>query len=75
MLYQRRNINIQEICATPVTQPNTQRQAMSADAHDPVGLYFGTTSGKLRLSRDEGRKWSCMAKHLPEIYAVDVAEL
>jgi photosystem II stability/assembly factor-like uncharacterized protein len=52
-----------------------KRQAMTADASDPVGLYFGTTSGELWMSRDEGRKWACMARHLPEIYAVDAAEL
>ena len=52
-----------------------KRQAMAADASDPVGLYFGTTSGELWMSRDEGRKWSCIARHLPEIYAVDTAEL
>ncbi|MBI3375202.1 MAG: glycosyl hydrolase [Betaproteobacteria bacterium] len=51
-----------------------KRQAMTADAQDPVGLYFGTTSGELWMSRDEGRKWSCMARHLPEIYAVEAAE-
>jgi hypothetical protein len=37
-------------------------------------LYFGTTSGELWLSRDEGRHWECLARHLPEIYAVEVAE-
>ena len=52
-----------------------KRQAMTADASDPVGLYFGTTSGELWMSRDEGRWWSCIARHLPEIYAVDAAEL
>ena len=52
-----------------------KRQAMAADAHDPVGLYFGTTSGELWTSRDEGGKWSCMARHLPEIYAVETAVL
>ena len=52
-----------------------KRQAMTADAQDPVGLYFGTTSGELWMSRDEGRRWSCIARHLPEIYAVDAAEL
>jgi photosystem II stability/assembly factor-like uncharacterized protein len=52
-----------------------KRQAMSADARDPVGLYFGTTSGELWASRDEGGKWSCIARHLPEIYAVEAAEL
>ncbi len=50
-----------------------KRQAMAADAQDPVGLYFGTTSGELWASRDEGRKWTCIARHLPEIYAVEAA--
>jgi photosystem II stability/assembly factor-like uncharacterized protein len=52
-----------------------KRQAMTGDAQDPVGLYFGTTSGELWMSRDEGRRWSCLARHLPEIYAVEAAEL
>jgi hypothetical protein len=26
------------------------------------------------MSRDEGAKWQCIARHLPEIYAVEVAE-
>ncbi|HTY03277.1 MAG TPA: glycosyl hydrolase [Rhodocyclaceae bacterium] len=52
-----------------------KRQAMTADGLDPVGLYFGTTSGELWLSRDEGARWECIAQHLPEIYAVEVAEL
>jgi hypothetical protein len=46
---------------------------MAADNHDPVGLYFGTTSGELWMSRDEGRHWECIAQHLPEIYAVEAA--
>jgi hypothetical protein len=52
-----------------------KRQAMTADAADPVGLYFGTTSGDLWMSRDEGDRWTCIARHLPEIYAVEAAEL
>jgi photosystem II stability/assembly factor-like uncharacterized protein len=52
-----------------------KRQAMTADRLDPVGLYFGTTSGELWASRDEGANWACIAQHLPEIYAVEVAEL
>jgi len=48
-----------------------KRQAMCADALDPVGLYFGTTSGELWMSGDEGRRWRCIARHLPEIYAVE----
>jgi photosystem II stability/assembly factor-like uncharacterized protein len=52
-----------------------KRQAMTADSQDPVGLYFGTTSGELWSSRDEGERWRCMARHLPEIYAVEAASL
>jgi len=50
-----------------------KRQAMTADARDPVGLYVGTTSGELWMSRDEGKRWACIARHLPEIYAVEAA--
>lgn len=52
-----------------------KRQAMAADAQDTVGLYFGTTSGEVWMSRDEGDRWICIARHLPEIYSVEVAEL
>ena len=52
-----------------------KRQAMTADALDPVGLYLGTTSGELWIGRDEGAHWSCLARHLPEIYAVEAAML
>ncbi len=48
-----------------------KRQCMTGDTRDPVGLYFGTTSGELWMSRDEGRKWGCIARNLPEIYAVE----
>jgi hypothetical protein len=51
-----------------------KRQAMSADAWDPVGLYLGTTGGELWASRDEGERWTCIARYLPEIYAVEAAE-
>jgi photosystem II stability/assembly factor-like uncharacterized protein len=50
-----------------------KRQAMTADVGDPVGLYFGTTSGELWASTNEGKKWQCIAQHLPEIYAVEAA--
>jgi len=50
-----------------------KRQAMTADAHEPLGLYLGTTSGEVWASRDEGRRWTCLVRHLPEIYAVEVA--
>jgi hypothetical protein len=46
---------------------------MCADARDPVGLYFGTTSGEVWASTDEGKRWRCIAQHLPHIYSVEVA--
>ena len=52
-----------------------KRQAMTADGEDPVGLYFGTTSGELWMSRDEGSRWAPIARHLPEIYAVEAAAI
>ena len=50
-----------------------KRQAMCADVAAPVGVYFGTTSGELWASRDDGAQWTCIARHLPEIYAVEAA--
>lgn len=50
-----------------------KRQAMTNDARDPAGLYLGTTSGELWMSRNEGGRWNCIARNLPEIYAVEAA--
>ena len=49
-----------------------KRQAMTADQAPTVGVYFGTTSGEVWGSRDEGRSWKCLARHLPHIYAIEV---
>ncbi len=51
------------------------RQAMTADAQNSVGIYFGTTCGEIWASTNEGEKWSCIARHLPHIYAVEAAEI
>lgn len=51
-----------------------KRQAMTADNRNPLGLYLGTTSGEIWGSRDEGESWKCLARHLPQIYALEVAE-
>jgi photosystem II stability/assembly factor-like uncharacterized protein len=48
-----------------------KRQAMCADDHDPVGLYFGTTGGEVWASFDEGANWHCLVLHLPHIYSVE----
>ena len=57
----------------PVAQAwfTVKRQAMSADAHQAVGLYFGTTSGEVWASFDEGNNWHCLMLHLPHIYSVE----
>jgi photosystem II stability/assembly factor-like uncharacterized protein len=52
-----------------------KRQAMTVDAQTNPALYLGTTSGELWIGRDEGARWSNIARHLPEIYAVEVVEL
>jgi photosystem II stability/assembly factor-like uncharacterized protein len=48
-----------------------KRQAMAADQHKTVGLYFGTTSGEVWSSFDEGANWQCLMLHLPHIYSVE----
>ncbi len=59
----------------PKTQAwlTVKRQAMTADHASPLGVYFGTTSGEIWGSRDEGRSWKCLAAHLPHVYAVEAA--
>ncbi len=52
-----------------------KRQAFCADELAPVGLYFGTTSGSVWASNNEGQQWRCVAQHLPEIYALETALL
>ncbi len=52
-----------------------KRQAMTADTQPVPALYLGTTSGELWIGHDEGQRWVNIARHLPEIYAVEVAVL
>lgn len=49
------------------------REAMATDRLDPVGVYFGTSTGHIFGSSDEGRTWSLLAESLPPIWSVDVA--
>lgn len=46
------------------------REAMTNDALDPVGVYFGTSSGHLFASRDAGEHWALIAGFLPRILCV-----
>ncbi|MEO8910533.1 MAG: hypothetical protein ABI408_09930 [Gemmatimonadaceae bacterium] len=49
---------------------NVLRDALAADSFDSAGIYFGTRSGKLYGSRDEGTTWTEMADGLPPIVCV-----
>ncbi|MGA2354647.1 MAG: protein kinase [Terriglobales bacterium] len=46
------------------------RDAMTVDSFDPVGIYFGTRSGQLFASRDEGRTWQKILEGLPAVVCV-----
>lgn len=50
------------------------RQAMSVDRAQPAGVYFGTNSGSIFASRDEGESWTEAARHLPTVLAVEVMQ-
>ena len=50
------------------------RQGMSGDRRDPAGVYFGTNTGSVFASRDEGETWEEIARHLPTVLAIEVLE-
>jgi len=50
------------------------RQAMAGDARDPAGVYFGTNSGSVFASLDEGETWQEVVRHLPTILSVEVMD-
>ena len=49
------------------------REGMAIDDLDVPGLYFGTSTGQLFASPDEGESWSEIASYLPAIASVEVA--
>jgi photosystem II stability/assembly factor-like uncharacterized protein len=51
-----------------------KRQAFASDSREPLGLYLGNTGGEVWASRDEGRSWRCIARHLPHVYSVETGE-
>jgi len=46
------------------------RDAITADCLEPAGIYFGTRSGQLFASRDDGRTWQRILEGLPAIVCV-----
>ena len=51
------------------------REAMAIDSYDTPGLYFGTSTGQVFASADEGDNWTEIASYLPAISSVEVAIL
>jgi photosystem II stability/assembly factor-like uncharacterized protein len=51
------------------------REAMARDTLDPVGIVFGTSTGQLWQSTDEGDSWRMITDTLPEIWAVEAVVL
>ncbi len=51
------------------------RQAFAVDSAEPLGLYFGATSGELFGSIDGGESWRTIAKNLPPIHSVQCSRL
>lgn len=50
------------------------RQAMAGDTGEPAGVYFGTNTGSVFASLDEGESWEEIARHLPTVLSVEVLE-
>jgi photosystem II stability/assembly factor-like uncharacterized protein len=51
------------------------REGLAIDSLDVPGLYFGTSTGQLFGSTDEGESWTEIAGYLPAISSVEVAVL
>jgi photosystem II stability/assembly factor-like uncharacterized protein len=49
------------------------REGLAIDSRDVPGLYFGTSTGTLFASTDEGESWTEIASYLPGITSVEVA--
>ncbi|MDG6957912.1 MAG: exo-alpha-sialidase, partial [Nitrososphaerota archaeon] len=49
------------------------RDAMVNDQEDPCGLYFGTTTGQLFASSDQGNHWTKITDGLPPVLSVSAS--
>jgi photosystem II stability/assembly factor-like uncharacterized protein len=49
------------------------RQGMTGDTYDVPGYYFGTSTGQVFASADDGEHWSEIESYLPAISSVEVA--
>ena len=44
-----------------------------ADDADPAGVYFGTRTGEVFASADEGETWASIVRYLPDVLSVRAA--
>jgi photosystem II stability/assembly factor-like uncharacterized protein len=51
------------------------REAMAFDSYDSPGLYFGTSTGQVFASTDDGDSWTEIASYLPGISSIEVARI
>ena len=49
------------------------RDSLATDTCDPAGVYFGTRSGKVYGSSDNGKSWQTIAEGLPAVVCVKAA--
>jgi hypothetical protein len=48
---------------------------MARDELDPVGVYFGTSTGQLYASADGGSSWDAITTTLPPIWSVEAVRI
>jgi photosystem II stability/assembly factor-like uncharacterized protein len=53
----------------------TLRQAFCTDGKDPLGMFFGATSGDLYGTADGGQTWYEAARHLPPVHSVRIGRM
>jgi photosystem II stability/assembly factor-like uncharacterized protein len=51
----------------------TYREAMSTDSLSPAGVYFGTNTGQVYASADDGESWRRITADLPPVSSVSAA--
>jgi photosystem II stability/assembly factor-like uncharacterized protein len=55
--------------------PVVLRDALCVDNGDPTGVYFGSRTGEVFASGDEGESWTQVASHLPDVLCVRAVAL
>lgn len=51
----------------------TYREGMAVDSLEPAGVYFGTNTGQVYASADEGESWKRITVDLPPVSSISAA--